>query len=239
MKLIRLLSNLGYGSRKQVTLMLKNGWVTDGEGAELGVDDEVDFTDTAAYARIRVDDEPLDPAPGMVLLLNKPVGYTCSTRDTGALIYDLLPPRFRERKPQLSSVGRLDRETSGLLLMTDDGGLLHRIISPKSQIFKVYEARLAQPLRGDESVLFASGTLMLEGEQTPLAPVDMLALGAQHVRLVLTEGRYHQVRRMFATTGNHVVSLQRVALGGMSLEGLAEGAWRLLSPMEVARIVQT
>ncbi len=233
MKLIRLLANLGYGSRKQVTLMLKNGWVTDVDGATLGVDDEVDLADAAAYARIRVDDEPLDPAPGMVLLLNKPLGYTCSMRDTSALIYDLLPPRFRERKPQLSSVGRLDRETSGLLLMTDDGGLLHRIISPKSQINKVYEAQLAQPLRGDEAALFASGTLMLEGEQTPLAPVAMSVLGEQQVRLVLTEGRYHQVRRMFAAVGNHVVSLQRVAVGGLSLEGLAEGGWRLLTPAEV------
>jgi len=237
MKLIRLLSNLGYGSRKQVTLMLKNGWVTDVDGATLGVDDKVDLTDAAAYARIRVDDEPLDPAPGMVLLLNKPLGYTCSTRDTGALIYDLLPPRFRERKPQLSSVGRLDRETSGLLLMTDDGVLLHRIISPKNHIPKVYEARLMQALCGDEIALFASGTLMLEGEQTPLAPVELSSLGDRQVRLVLTEGRYHQVRRMFAATGNHVEALQRVRLGDLSLEGLAEGGWRLLAAHELSRVL--
>ncbi|MBP9714405.1 MAG: rRNA pseudouridine synthase [Sterolibacterium sp.] len=237
MKLIRLLSNLGYGSRKQVTLMLKNGWVTDVDGSTLGAEDEVELTDAAAYARILVDDEPLDPPPGMVLVLNKPVGYTCSAKDTGALIYDLLPPRFRERKPQLSSVGRLDRETSGLLLMTDDGVLLHRIISPKSHVPKVYEARLAQPLRGDEAGLFASGTLMLEGEQTPLAPVQLSVLGACHVQLVLTEGRYHQVRRMFAAVDNHVEALQRVALGGLSLTGLAEGAWRQLAADEIARIM--
>lgn len=238
MKLIRLLSNLGYGSRKQVAVMLKNGWVTLMDGTELGEDDDVDLADRVTYGRIRVDDEPLDPAPGMVLLLNKPVGYTCSTKDTGELIYDLLPARFRERKPLLSSVGRLDRESSGLLLMTDDGSLLHRIISPKSRVCKIYEARLAQPLRGNESALFASGTLMLEGEQTPLAPVNMSVLDGQQVRLVLTEGRYHQVRRMFAAVGNHVEALQRVALGGVTLEGVAEGAWRLLAPAEVACIFE-
>src|SRR3546814_15492365 len=80
----------------------------------------------------------------------KPTGHTCSTKDRGRLVYDLLPPRFAHRSPQLSTVGRLDRDTSGLLLMTDDGALLHRIISPKSKLTKVYEATLAQPLRGDE-----------------------------------------------------------------------------------------
>src|SRR3546814_4015644 len=95
----------------------------------------------------------------------KPTGHTCSTKDRGRLVYDLLPPRFAHRSPQLSTVGRLDRDTSGLLLMTDDGALLHRIISPKSKLPKVYEATLAQPLRGDEAAIFASGTLMLESEK--------------------------------------------------------------------------
>ena len=85
-------------------------------------------------------------------MLNKPVGYTCSTKGGGRLIYDLLPPRFRERKPLLSTVGRLDCDTAGMLLMTDDGPLLHRIIAPKARVCKVYEAVLAQPLRGDEAV---------------------------------------------------------------------------------------
>src|SRR3546814_3932227 len=84
-------------------------------------------------------------------MLDKPTGHTCSTKARGRLVYDLLPPRFAHRSPQLSTVGRLDRDTSGLLLMTDDGALLHRIISPKSKLPKVYEATLAQPLRGDEA----------------------------------------------------------------------------------------
>ena len=104
----------------------------------------------------------------------------------------------------LSTVGRLDRETSGLLLLTDDGGLLHRIISPKSKLPKVYEVELSEDLRGDEVALFASGMLMLESEKTPLLPAELEVLEARRARLVLHEGRYHQVRRMFAATGNHV-----------------------------------
>src|SRR3546814_9691837 len=105
MKLVKLLANLGYGSRKQVTQMLRNGWVMRTDGSTLGPDDSVEPAD------IVVDDEPLDPPPGMVLMLHKPIGVTCSTRDAGGVIYDLLPPRFRLRNPVLSSVGRLDRDT--------------------------------------------------------------------------------------------------------------------------------
>lgn len=238
MKLIRLLANLGYGSRKQVTQMLKNGWVTRADGAELGVDDELEPADAVAYADVRVDDEPLDPAPGMILMLNKPTGVTCSTKDSGRLIYELLPPRFRLRSPLLSTVGRLDRDTSGLLLLTDDGALLHRIIAPKAAIPKVYEAGLAEPLRGDEAALFAKGTLLLEGESEPLAPARLESVGERRVRITLTEGRYHQVRRMFAAVGNHVESLQRVAVGRLTLDGLGEGEWRVLSAEDVARIFQ-
>ncbi|PKM02507.1 MAG: 16S rRNA pseudouridine(516) synthase, partial [Gammaproteobacteria bacterium HGW-Gammaproteobacteria-5] len=145
MKLVKLLANLGYGSRKEVTQMLRNGWVMRRDGSTLGTDD------SAEPADIVVDDEPLDPPPGMVLMLHKPIGVTCSTRDAGGVVYDLLPPRFRLRNPVLSTVGRLDRDTSGLLLMTDDGALLHRIISPKAKLVKVYEATLAEDLRGDEA----------------------------------------------------------------------------------------
>lgn len=236
MKLLKLLANLGYGSRKEVTQMLKNGWVTGVDGQELGVDASLDPTDTAACAAIRVDDAALDPLPGVMLMLNKPVGYTCSTKDQVRLIYDLLPARFRLRKPVLSTVGRLDRETSGLLLLTDDGLLLHRVISPKSDVLKVYEAELGADLRGDEAAIFASGELLLEGEETPLAPAGMLALGARRARVTLSEGRYHQVRRMFAAVGNHVVDLRRVAVGGLSLGALAEGEWRVLQTQEIAQI---
>lgn len=226
MKILRRIANLGYGSRKQVTALFREGRVTDADGEVLYADDELDVH--AAHEAIRVDGEPLDPAPGLLLMLHKPAGYTCSTKDQGRLVYDLLPPRFKLRDPALSTVGRLDRDTSGLLLMTDDGALLHRIISPKAEIPKVYEATLARPLRGDEAAIFASGTLMLESETTPLLPADCEVMGPQQVRLTLHEGRYHQVRRMFAAVGNHVEALHRPQVGGLSLGELAEGQWRIL-----------
>ncbi|WP_282298075.1 MULTISPECIES: pseudouridine synthase [unclassified Stenotrophomonas] len=227
MKLVKHIANLGYGSRKQVQLMFREGRITDLEGEVLYADDAV------AHEGIRVDGEPLDPPPGLTLMLHKPRGYTCSTKDTGRLIYDLLPPRFRERSPQLSSVGRLDRDTSGLLLMTDDGALLHRIVSPKAKLDKAYEATLAQDLRGDEGARFASGTLMLESDDKPLLPAELEVQGPRQAQLVLHEGRYHQVRRMFAAVGNHVEALHRSRIGGLTLGALPEGEWRLLDAADL------
>ena len=227
MKIVKHIANLGYGSRKQVQWMFREGRITDAAGEVLYADDPVD------HDNIRVDGEPLDPAPGLAIMLHKPVGYTCSTKDTGRIVYDLFPSRFRERSPVLSTVGRLDRETSGLLLLTDDGSLLHRIISPKSKLPKVYEVELSEDLRGDEVALFASGTLMLESEKTPLLPAELEVLDARRARLVLHEGRYHQVRRMFAATGNHVQALHRSRVGGLDLQGLDEGQWRQLTPADL------
>ncbi|MDQ2702412.1 MAG: rRNA pseudouridine synthase [Pseudomonadota bacterium] len=222
MKLVKLIANLGYGSRKDVARMFREGRVTDADGDVLYADDQVE------HARVRIDGEPLDPSAGIVLLLNKPTGYTCSTRDPGRIVYDLLPPRFRLRSPLLSTVGRLDRDTSGALLLTDDGALLHRIVSPRAKLEKVYEATLAQDLRGDEAAVFASGSLVLESEDTPLAPAQLEAVAPRHGRLTLTEGRYHQVRRMFAAVGNHVEALHRSRIGGLTLGDLAPGQWRPL-----------
>jgi 16S rRNA pseudouridine516 synthase len=230
MKLVKLIANLGYGSRKQVALMFREGRITDLRGEVLYADD------TVAHADVRVDGEPLDPPQGLLILLHKPIGYTCSTKDPGRVVYDLLPPRFRLRDPVLSTVGRLDRDTSGLLLMTDDGGLLHRITSPKANLPKVYEATLAQDFRGDEAEVFGSGTLMLESEKTPLAPAGFEPLGPRRARIVLVEGRYHQIRRMFAAVGNHVESLHRHSLGGLGLDGMAPGEWRILGETERASI---
>ncbi|WP_374320945.1 pseudouridine synthase [Pseudoxanthomonas kaohsiungensis] len=230
MKLVKHLANLGYGSRKEVAWMFREGRVTDAAGEVLYADDPLD------HGNVRVDGEPLDPPQGLVLMLHKPAGYTCSTKDKGRIVYDLLPERFRLRDPVLSTVGRLDRETTGLLLMTDDGGLLHRIVSPKSKLAKVYEATLAQDLRGDEAALFASGTLVLESETTPLLPARLEVLGPRHARLTLHEGRYHQVRRMFAATGNHVEALHRPQVGGLALDGLPEGQWRALDAADLDRL---
>lgn len=230
MKLVKHLANLGYGSRKEVAWMFREGRVTNADGEVLYADDPLD------HDNVRVDGEPLDPPQGLVLMLHKPAGYTCSTKDKGRIVYDLLPERFRLRDPVLSTVGRLDRDTTGLLLMTDDGGLLHRIVSPKSKLAKIYEATLAQDLRGDEAALFASGTLVLESETTPLLPARLDVLGPRRARLTLHEGRYHQVRRMFAATGNHVEALHRPQVGGLALDGLPEGQWRALDATDLDRL---
>ena len=230
MKLVKLIANLGYGSRKDVAMMFREGRITDPDGEVLYADDKV------PHEHIRIDDEPLDPPTGLVLMMNKPLGATCSRKDQGRVVYDLLPPRFRVRDPALSTVGRLDRDTSGLLLFTDDGSLLHRIISPRAQVAKVYEATLANDLGGDEGALFASGTMMLESEKEPLEPALLDVLGPRHARLTLTEGRYHQVRRMFAAIGNHVETLTRISVGALTLEDLAAGQWRTLDQDDVATI---
>ena len=133
-------------------------------------------------------------------------------------------------------MGRLDRDTSGLLLLTDDGALLHRITAPKAKLAKRYEATLASDLRGDEAALFASGTLQLESDDTPLAPAQLEVAGPRQATLVLTEGRYHQVRRMFAAVGNHVEALHRSRVGGLALGDLAPGQWRILTDADLASL---
>jgi len=120
--------------------------------------------------------------------------------------------------------------------LTDDGALLHRIVSPKSHLAKVYEATLAHDLRGGEAALFASGTLQLESENTPLAPARLEVVTPRLARLTLTEGRYHQVRRMFAAVGNHVQALHRSRIGGLELGELAPGEWRALAEADLERL---
>lgn len=229
MKLRQHIAHLGYGSRRQVAAMFADGRITDAQGARLDEDA------ACAHDAVRIDGEPLDPAPGVVLIMHKPVGCTCSTRDPGRVVYDLLPPRFRRRDPIIAPVGRLDRDTSGLLLLTDDGALSHRITSPRMHLPKTYEATLAQDLRGDEAARFSSGTLLLAAETTPLRPAVLEAIAPRRARLTIVEGRYHQVRRMFAAVGNHVEALHRVSIGGLTLGALGPGRWRVLDADEIAR----
>ena len=237
MRLDRLLANLGYGSRREVTAMLKAGRLTRADGTP------VRDGDRWQHADLRLDGQPLDPPAPLTVLLNKPVGYTCSTDDDGPLIYDLLPPRFAARNPVLASAGRLDKDTSGLLVMTDDGQLLHRLISPKKDLWKTYAATLARPLRGDEAAIFASGTLLLENDAKPCKPARFSAIpdaGPPErpvVHVSLTEGRYHQVRRMFAAVGNHVETLSRIKIGGLPPPpDLPEGSWKILTADDLAAV---
>ncbi len=232
MKLVKLLANLGYGSRKEAAALIRNGLVTNAAGESLDDDAEV------AHEDIRLRGRPLDPAAGMVLLLHKPTGYVCSTKDRGKLVYELLPDRFAVRKPVLSTVGRLDSDTSGLLLMTDEGDFLHKVISPKNHVAKIYEVTSARPISPAYVPVFASGELMLESEKTPLKPAIMEITGERTARLTLYEGRYHQVRRMFAAVGNHVEALHRAQMGELTLDGLKPGAWRLMAPYDIAKVLK-
>jgi len=227
---VKYLANLGYGNRRDVTRMVDQRRVTDINGRTLTA------KDTATHAELLVDGVALDPPAGSVLMLHKPVDYTCSTTDSGSVIYELLPWRFRARSPIMAPVGRLDRDTSGLLLLTDDGQFNHRVTSPKSHLSKTYEATLATPLRGDEHEIFSSGTLMLERESEPLKPATLETRDERRVLVTITEGRYHQVRRMFAAVGNHVVTLHRTAISSLTLGDLAAGAWRVLTDDERQRV---
>ncbi|MGX1746287.1 MULTISPECIES: 16S rRNA pseudouridine(516) synthase [unclassified Brevundimonas] len=232
----KLLGSMGYGSRAEMARLGKAGGVVL-DGADLtDVSKRIPVTPDLPM-RMEIDGEPLDPVPGLVILLNKPLGMTCSHKEDGALVYDVLPDRWRRRDPAISTIGRLDKQTSGLLLLTDDGDLLHRVISPKRHVAKVYRATLAQPLNGTEEALFASGELVLEGEDKPLAPAVLEVISPTEARLTVTEGRYHQVRRMFAAVGNHVEALHRERLGRLALpDELAPGEWRLLTEDEIASI---
>ena len=226
MNLIKHLANLGYGSRKEMQKLIRLGAITDAAGNALDDDAKVTHDD------IRIEGKPLDPDFGVVLILNKPTGYVCSHKDRGQLVYDLLPARFTERKPVLSTIGRLDSDTSGLLLFTDDGDFLHKIISPKNHVAKIYEVTCARPLEAHYSDVFVSGTLVLNDEKDALKPAFLEVTGDKTARLTLYEGRYHQVRRMFAAVGNHVESLHRAQMGDMTLGDLKSGRWRVLTAEE-------
>lgn len=182
--------------------------------------------------QVTIDGEKMDAA-SLLILLNKPAGYVCSHEDPGLRVYDLLPERFRRRNPKLVTVGRLDKDTTGLLLLTDDGVLTHRLTHPKHHVHKTYEVELAQDLTGREGEIFAKGGLMLTGEDKPLLPAQMEATGPRSARLIIHEGRYHQVKRMFEAVGNEVIKLHRSRLGAVTLEGLEEGAWRHLDAAEI------
>ncbi|KAG2440954.1 hypothetical protein HXX76_003807 [Chlamydomonas incerta] len=239
MRVERLLANLGYGKRRECQQMVKKGHVVRKDGGKLKVGDKVAWSDLELEGG-----EGLDPAGPLLLALHKPTGYVVTAPDdeniSDSVVYDLLPYRFGRRRPFLSCVGRLDKDTSGLLLLTDDGTLLHRINSPKRGIWKVYEATLADPLSAKAAEAaakkFASGTLTLEGDFAPLLPAKLERTGERTARVAICEGRYHQVRRMFAAVGHKVVGLRRVSVGGLALAGLPEGEWRFLSPQDLESV---
>ncbi len=237
LRLDRLLANMGYGSRREVQQLAYAGLVTL-DGAPIEDADQRIAVTRDLPDRMRIRGKPLDPPPGLALMLHKPLGVTCSHKEAGPLVYGLLPERWRRRDPAISTIGRLDKDTSGLLLLTDDGSLLHRIISPRAQISKRYHVTLDRPLQGDEAEIFAAGSLLLEGEDKPLLPAQMEVLSSTSAHLTLTEGRYHQVRRMFAAVGNHVTRLHRDRIGALSLpDDLEPGQYRLLDESDLGLIL--
>lgn len=224
-RLDQLLANLGYCSRREARAWIQAGRVTV-RGA---VND--DFGAKADPADVRVDGEPLDQPDGLLLLLHKPVGLVCSHEAReGPNVYSLLPPRWRERNPPVTSIGRLDKDTSGLLLLTDRSELVHRLTSPKHKVPKVYRATVSADIPAALIPLFASGTLVLKDEKTPCAPAELKIISAREAELTLTEGRYHQVRRMFASRGLEVLALHRARFGHLDLGDLPPGQWRALPP---------
>src|SRR5690606_27938447 len=153
-----------------------------------------------------------DP-PSLFILMNKPLGVTCSHKEQGDLVYELLPERWQRRNPPVATIGRLDKETSGVLLLTDDGQLIHKLTSPKHHVDRVYRATLARSVDASAIELFASGRMKLEGDEKPLLPAQLEIISEKQARITLHEGRYHQVRRMFASIGNEVVALHRERFG--------------------------
>lgn len=182
-------------------------------------------------------DEPLELVGKRYLMLHKPLGVECTARrGLYPRAIDLLDvPRVERLQP----VGRLDVDTTGLLLMTDDGQWLHRITSPKHRCDKVYRATLAEPWEGDTAAWaierMAEG-LLLEDDDRPTRPATLTMLGPVEAELAISEGRYHQVKRMFGALGNRVTALHRRAIGPLELDaGLAPGEWRALTDDEIAR----
>lgn len=223
-RLDQLLASLGYCSRSEARAWLKAGRVS------IAGKIATDAGAKPAVAAVRVDGEPLDHPEGLLLLLNKPLGLTCSHDAREApLIYELLPARWRERNPVVTTVGRLDKETSGLILLTDHTELVHRLTSPKHKVPKIYHVTTDRVLSPELVAVFAAGTLQLDGEKETCAPASLRLLGPREAEVTLIEGKYHQVRRMFAAAaGVTVTALHRTSFGHLTLGELAPGQYREL-----------
>ncbi|MGM0914148.1 MAG: pseudouridine synthase [Pseudomonadota bacterium] len=205
---------------------------------EVSVDGDVvknPATQVDETRRVTWNGQPLALVGLRYVMLHKPAGVECTARRT---LYpraiDLIELPMLER---LQTVGRLDVDTTGLVLLTDDGQWSHRVTSPKRRCGKVYRVTLAEPLEGsaldDAIARFAEG-LLLDGEEKPTRPAELSMREPRVAELVLYEGKYHQVKRMFAAIGHHVEALHRESIGPLSLGELAEGEWRELSAEEVA-----
>jgi 16S rRNA pseudouridine516 synthase len=219
-RLDQLLASLGYGSRSEV-----REWIGAGRASVRGVPAK-DPSSRVEPGDVLFDEESLDHPGGLLILLNKPAGLVCSHNPAeGPSVYGLLPDRWRRRNPPVTSVGRLDKETTGLLLLTDCSALVHRLTSPRHKVPKTYRACLDRDPPGDAEDMLGSGRCTLPGEDRPCAPATLRRIGPRQAEIVLTEGRYHQVRRMFEAVGCVVHELHRVRFGDLELGTLTQGTW--------------
>ena len=230
MQLERILQHEGLGSRKHCRALIQSGRV---QVAHANVTDpQADFVHDGLA--LTVDGDAFRARERLVVLLNKPAGYECSRQPQQHLsVFALLPARWLLRGVQ--PVGRLDQDTTGLLLLTDDGQLAHRLASPRRHVPKTYVATTRHPL--DEAQLARLRTgLVLHDDPAPVAALACRAVDARTLELTVDEGRYHQVKRMVAAMGNRCEALHRAAVGPLTLGALAEGAWRELDADELAAL---
>ena len=222
MRLDPVLAEAGRGTRTELKAMIRQGRVTvDGAAVkkpETKVDERQD---------IRVDGTQVKLQGTVVLLLHKPAGYVTSTSDPrDKTVMELLPPEYQKLFP----VGRLDKETEGLLLFTNDGDLGHRLTSPKHRIEKDYYAETDGTVTEDDMQAFAGGITLKDG--TACLPAGLKRIDGGCL-VTVQEGKYHQVRRMLASRGKPVTYLRRIREGNLELGALKKGTWRLLTPEEI------
>ena len=228
-RLDKFLCDSGAGTRSQVKLILKSGRVTVNglpvKDGSMKFDPE--------KCQVCLDGESLSGKRRVVLMLNKPAGFVTATEDkTDRTVMELLPQQYRHL--DLKPVGRLDKATEGLLLFTNDGDLLHRLISPKKEVPKVYFARHEGTATEEDVAAFASGLTLRDGLQC--LPAKLEPLGEGESRITVCEGKYHQVRRMMACRGMPVLYLERQQEGPLTLGDLPRGQTRELTAAEVISI---
>lgn len=228
-RLDKFLCDSGAGTRSQVKLILKSGRVTlNGTTVK---DGSVKFD--PASATVCLDGEKLGGHRRVVLMLNKPAGYVTATEDKfDPTVMELLPPEYRHL--EVKPVGRLDKATEGLLLFTNDGDLLHRLISPKQEVPKVYYARHEGQATPEDVAAFAAGLVLRDGLQCLPAKLELLGEGESLI--TVCEGKYHQVRRMMASRNMTVLYLERRKEGSLMLGDLPRGTVRELTEEEVATL---
>lgn len=228
MRLSQVLFSQGFGTRRECAALIAGGAVEIGGSVVDDPDHEVDVE----HLEFSVLGRRWPFVEHAVVLLHKPAGYECSQRPRHhPSVLALLPAPLRTRGVQ--PVGRLDEDTTGALLLTDDGALIHRLTSPKRHVPKVYEVRLRHAL--DDRLLQALREgVVLDDDPAPVRAAACEAAGEHALRMTLTEGRYHQVKRMIAAAGNRVEALHRSAFGTLTLGDLAPGQWRWVSQAERA-----